>query len=67
MKKITVSEIVKAVDGALITGSRETEVCGVTMDSRKAAPGMLFVAIPGERVDGHDFIEEAMDLSLIHI
>ena len=61
MKKITVSEIVKAVDGALITGSRETEVCGVTMDSRKAAPGMLFVAIPGERVDGHDFIEEAMD------
>jgi len=29
------------------------------VDSRQVIPGSLFVAIPGERVDGHDFIEEA--------
>src|SRR5512145_741628 len=29
------------------------------IDSRQVIPGSLFVAIPGERVDGHDFIGEA--------
>jgi UDP-N-acetylmuramoyl-tripeptide--D-alanyl-D-alanine ligase len=29
------------------------------IDSRQVIPGSLFVAIPGEKVDGHDFIEEA--------
>ncbi len=30
-----------------------------TIDSRQVIPGALFVAIPGERVDGHDFVAEA--------
>ncbi|MGB7873627.1 MAG: UDP-N-acetylmuramoyl-tripeptide--D-alanyl-D-alanine ligase [Anaerolineales bacterium] len=29
------------------------------IDSRQVIPGSLFVAIPGERVDGHDFLTEA--------
>ena len=29
------------------------------IDSRQVIPGSLFVAIPGERVDGHDFIADA--------
>ncbi len=29
------------------------------IDSRQVIPGGMFVAIPGERVDGHDFIAEA--------
>lgn len=29
------------------------------IDSRQVIPGSLFVAIPGERVDGHDFVAEA--------
>lgn len=32
---------------------------GVSIDTRTLEPGNLFVAIPGDRVDGHDFIEEA--------
>jgi UDP-N-acetylmuramoyl-tripeptide--D-alanyl-D-alanine ligase len=32
---------------------------GISIDSRNIQPGNLFVAIPGARVDGHDFIEEA--------
>ena len=31
---------------------------GVGIDSRKAAPGQLFFALKGERVDGHDFLGE---------
>ena len=31
----------------------------VVIDSRAAVPGGLFVALPGERVDGHDFVGTA--------
>lgn len=33
---------------------------GVTIDSRRSLPGGLFVALPGEHHDGHDFVEEAL-------
>ena len=33
---------------------------GATLDSRQVKPGMLFVAMKGERVDGHDFIPQAL-------
>lgn len=34
---------------------------GVTIDSRQSIPGGLFVALPGEHRDGHDFIAEALE------
>jgi UDP-N-acetylmuramoyl-tripeptide--D-alanyl-D-alanine ligase len=34
---------------------------GVVTDSRKIEPGCLFVAIPGEKFDGHDFIGQAIE------
>ncbi len=33
----------------------------VVIDSRAAGPGKLFVALPGERVDGHDFVAQAFE------
>ena len=33
---------------------------GLAIDSRAVKPGDLFVAIVGDRVDGHDFIESAL-------
>jgi UDP-N-acetylmuramoyl-L-alanyl-D-glutamate--2,6-diaminopimelate ligase len=36
-------------------------VTGVTHDSRTVEAGTLFVAIPGERVDGHDFAQAAVE------
>ncbi len=38
-----------------------TVISGVTSDSRKAASGMLFVALDGSRFDGHDFIVAAIE------
>lgn len=37
------------------------EYSGATFDSRKVEPGMLFIAVKGEKVDGHDFIPQAME------
>ena len=38
-------------------------VTGITTDSRNVVEGDLYIALKGERVDGHTFL----DLSLIHI
>ncbi len=37
----------------------ELAVRGITDDSRRVQEGMLFVAVPGFHVDGHDFVERA--------
>jgi len=42
-------------------GPLERPVAGVTADSRRLSPGMVFVAVPGENHDGHDFISTAID------
>lgn len=47
----------------LLTGVAisETEISSITMDSRQVAAGSLFVAIRGEKADGHDFVEKALE------
>jgi len=39
----------------------ETEPAGFALDSRAIKAGELFVAIPGERVDGHQFVREIFE------
>ncbi len=41
------------------TGTFNGEIKGVCTDTRQILPGHLFVAIVGERFDGHDFVAEA--------
>lgn len=45
---------------AVRPGSVAVGVSGITADSRKAAPGMLFAAMPGTRVDGAAFAAGAV-------
>ncbi len=33
---------------------------GITWDSRTVKPGDVYLALPGERVDGHDFVDQAL-------
>ncbi|MDE6178701.1 MAG: UDP-N-acetylmuramoyl-L-alanyl-D-glutamate--2,6-diaminopimelate ligase [Duncaniella sp.] len=40
----------------------DIDIAGLTADSRQAAPGMLFVAVPGVSVDGHKYIPSAIAL-----
>src|SRR5918997_3680002 len=55
---LTLAEVAEAVGGRLTRGDG-TVTGRVTLDSRAVAPGDLFVAVPGERVDGHDFLGAA--------
>ncbi len=67
MRALSAAEVARATGGTLdgpagVDGSDpgRTEVRRVVADSRLAGPGALFVATPGERVDGHDFAEAAV-------
>jgi UDP-N-acetylmuramoyl-tripeptide--D-alanyl-D-alanine ligase len=56
---LSLSEVAELTGGTL-TGPAGARVTGkVTLDSRAVAPGDLFVAVVGERVDGHDFLGAA--------
>ena len=41
-------------------GTDDPVVLFVTLDSRRVTPGVLFAAAPGERADGHAFLDEAI-------
>ncbi len=39
----------------------DTEIRGLSADSRKVSPGFLFAALPGNREDGRSYIDDALD------
>jgi UDP-N-acetylmuramoyl-tripeptide--D-alanyl-D-alanine ligase len=56
---LTLAEVA-ALTGGELTGPADVQVTGkVTLDSRTVGAGDLFVAVVGERVDGHDFLGAA--------
>ena len=61
MRPFTVEEIIKAVDGTLVSGEKENIVYRVCTDSRKAEPGDLFFPLKGENNDGHDFLGQVLE------
>ena len=56
---LTADELVAITGGTLLTRS-ERPIRGGAVDSRAVEPGNLFVALPGERTDGHAFIGAAL-------
>lgn len=60
MANFKLSEIIQIVNGSLIKGDPELTVSGVSTDSRNIKPGELFLALKGERFDGHQFLSEAV-------
>lgn len=59
---LTVREIAEACGGKLVLGENEkddTNVTSVVVDSREVTSGSVFIAVPGERVDGHSFVTAA--------
>lgn len=61
MTPTTLAQVAVATDGR-VEGDDALSVEGpVAIDSRRVTPGCLFVAIPGEHVDGHDYVEAALE------
>ena len=58
MRARQLSDIAAVTRGRVAGG--DVTVTGVTTSSTSVRPGDLFVALPGERVDGHDFVGDAL-------
>ena len=58
MKPFTLKDAARAVGGRYIgdEAALDSTITQVTTDSRQAGPGALFIALKGNRVDGHDFM-----------
>src|SRR5271157_2157149 len=52
----------QATTGQVATGQYDGRAMaqGYSIDSRTVQPGELFFAVKGERLDGHDFVEQAL-------
>lgn len=60
MLEITISQLLDAVNGRLISGDMEGQIKGVSIDSRTLRCGDLFFALRGEKHDGHDYVHSAL-------
>jgi UDP-N-acetylmuramoyl-tripeptide--D-alanyl-D-alanine ligase len=58
---LTADWVATAMAGAIVAGDRRREFTGVSIDTRSLKPGDLFVAIRGERFDGADFAQAAVE------
>ncbi|MBI1956132.1 MAG: UDP-N-acetylmuramoyl-tripeptide--D-alanyl-D-alanine ligase [Acidobacteria bacterium] len=57
--QLSLDEIAQILETESLPSS-EARVCGYSIDSRTLGPGDLFFALPGNRVDGHDFVDAAL-------
>jgi UDP-N-acetylmuramoyl-tripeptide--D-alanyl-D-alanine ligase len=53
-------DAVLAATGGRVSGVSATEINSISIDSRELGPDALFVAIKGDRFDGHDFVDTAL-------
>lgn len=60
MNELSLLEIARATEGKILKGDEKLLVSSVEIDSRRVKAGGLFIAIKGEKQDGHSFIQEAV-------
>src|SRR6266852_2524909 len=54
-------EIVPHLRALSVEGTLDQEIAGIAYESRRVTPGMIFVAVPGQNTDGHEYIRTALD------
>ena len=59
MIQLTIESVVNACNGIIIRKGDNNYISGISTDTRKIQPEMLFVPLVGENYDGHDFIIDA--------
>jgi UDP-N-acetylmuramoyl-L-alanyl-D-glutamate--2,6-diaminopimelate ligase len=57
---VDVAPLVAALDDARVLGTLPATTPGIAHDSRRVRPGSIFVALRGERADGHAFVDTAV-------
>lgn len=60
MERLGIEEVIHACDAVPFNCSQINNITGITTDSRKLGQGDMFVALKGERFDGHEYAETAV-------
>lgn len=58
----SIVEVKNKIPNSVLTGNLDVKVSGLTSDSRRVKPGDIFVCIEGLTVDGHKYIDKAIEL-----
>ena len=61
------TDIIKAIKVDEVVGTTACEIADIHIDSRRIAQGHLFVALRGTQVDGHQYIQAAIDKGAVAI
>ena len=59
--QVSLEFVCRSINGRIIEGNNKQVITSVTTDSRRVEEGALFIALAGERFDGHDFVQTAME------
>ena len=59
--------LLKAIEPLGITGAQDRDITGIVYDSRHVVDGSLFVALPGEKMDGNQFVDAAIDKGAVAV
>ena len=57
---LTAAQVAAGAGGRVVQGDPQRTFRGAALDSRDVPPGSLFIALPGARVDGHDYAAAAV-------
>ncbi|WP_404379366.1 UDP-N-acetylmuramoyl-L-alanyl-D-glutamate--2,6-diaminopimelate ligase [Caenispirillum salinarum] len=66
----SLTDLIRASGAMIAAGEDRTEavtVSGLTADSRAVGPGAVFAALPGAKVDGRDFIAQAVQAGAVAV
>jgi UDP-N-acetylmuramoyl-L-alanyl-D-glutamate--2,6-diaminopimelate ligase len=61
------SDILTGLPFTELQGASDVEISAVVFDSRKVVRGCLFVAVRGTQVDGHDYIQKAIEQGAVAV
>jgi UDP-N-acetylmuramyl-tripeptide synthetase len=65
--ELKLRDLKQSLAAIAFSGNGDAEAKDVTHDSRQCGPGVVFVAISGDRFDGNDFVRQAIDLGVVGI
>ena len=63
--RLTLEQIAQWMDAEPMAGVAQQAATGYSIDSRTLQPGDLFFAVVGERLNGHDYVEAALQAGAV--
>jgi UDP-N-acetylmuramoyl-L-alanyl-D-glutamate--2,6-diaminopimelate ligase len=64
---VILNDLISSIRDLTASGPRDVEVQGLACDSRQVRPGFIYCALKGGKVDGAEFIDQAIDAGAVAI